>query len=323
MRYSRSRQLNLIKRAVECFFLKRPYCVSFEVTYSCNATCAHCHLGGPVNEKRAAPQEFGRLSREIKPLVAQISGGEPLLRRDLEEIIQEIKTPQGVPYVVVTTNGATLSRDRYKSLIQAGVDEFSLSLDYPDERHDAFRGIPGLFRRLENLVKSLPADRDKAIVLACVVQSDNYKDLIRIADLAKEWGVKLNFSTYTYLRTQDKKFLLNEKQREELKEIIRRLLDYKKQHGIVLTSEYVFENMVDFFRDEEIPDCRNGRKFFVINPDATLSPCGLILRDYQSRKEIINKFSKNNTCTYCYTSIRANSEKPLKYLLKDSLNAIK
>lgn len=323
MRYSRSRRMALIKRAASTHFFRRPYCVSFEVTHSCNAKCAHCHLGGPVNEKRASPQEFGKRSREIKPLVAQISGGEPLLRRDLEDIIREIKSPKGVPYVVVTTNGATLNRDRYDSLIQAGVDEFSLSLDYPDERHDEFRGVPGLFRRLEALIKGLPTDRDKAITFCCVVQSDNYKDLIRIADLAREWGVKLNFSTYTYLRTHDKKYILNEKQREELKEIIRQLLDYKKQHGVVLTSEYVFKHMVEFFRDEEVPDCRVGHKFLNINPDGTLSPCGLIIKDYKNRRELIKKFYKTNTCTYCYTSIRANSEKPLKYLLKDSLNAIR
>jgi len=297
--------------------------VSFEVTHSCNARCSHCHLGGAVDEQRASPQELGKRSRELKPLIAQISGGEPLLRRDLEEIIQEIKSPEGVPYVVVTTNGATLSRDRYESLIQAGADEFSLSLDYPDDRHDEFRGIPGLFRRLETLIKSLPSDRDKAITFCCVVQSDNYKDLLRIADIAKDWGVKLNFSTYTYLRTHNKKYLLNNTEREELKGIIRRLLDYKKQNGVVLSSDYVFKNMVEFFRDEEVPDCRTGRNFFNVNPNGTLSPCGLIIKDYRTRKELINKFSKTNTCTYCYTSIRANSEKPLKYLLKDSLNSIK
>jgi MoaA/NifB/PqqE/SkfB family radical SAM enzyme len=297
--------------------------VSFEVTHSCNAKCTHCHLGGPVNEKRASPQELGRRSREVKPLVAQISGGEPLLRRDLEDIIREIKSPQDVPYIILTTNGATLSRERYESLIQAGVDEFSLSLDYPDERHDEFRRIPGLFRRLETLTKSLPSGNDKAIVLSCVVQSDNYKDLINIAELARDWGVKLNFSTYTSLRTHDKKLLLNEKQREEFKEIIRRLLDYKKKHGVVLTSRYVFKRMVEFFRNQEAPHCRTGYNYLNVNPDGTLSPCGLIIKDYQNRKELIKNFSKNSTCTYCYTSLRANSEKPLRYLITDSLKAIK
>ncbi len=323
MRYSRTRRMALIKRAASCYFLRRPFCVSFEVTHSCNANCTHCHLGGAVNEKKAFPPELGRRSRKIKPLVAQISGGEPLLRRDLEDIIREIKSPQGVPYIVLTTNGTTLSRDRYDSLIQAGVDEFSLSIDYPDERHDEFRRIPGLFRRLETLTKSLPSDKDKAIVLSCVVQSENYKDLMNIAELARDWGVKLNFSAYTSLRTHDKKLLLNEKQCDEFEEIIRHLLDYKKKHGVVLTSKYVFKRIVEFFRDEEAPHCRTGHDFFNINPDGTLSPCGLIIKDYQNRKELIKNFSKNNTCKYCCTSIRANSEKPLKYLVKDSLNAIK
>lgn len=71
--------------------------------------------------------------------------------------------------------------------------------------------------------------------------------------------------------------------------------------------------MIDFFRKGYLPNCCTGKKFFNVNPDGTLSPCGLIITNYKSQKELIEKFVKNNNCGYCYTSIRANTEKLAKY----------
>ena len=319
---SLGRTISLAKRGIKNYFTKRPFCVSFEVTYRCNARCKHCHLGGTVNEQRAMPQRYGELCRELKPLVAQVSGGEPLLRRDLEQIIEALKIPNRPPYIIVTTNGVLLTKERYRSLREVGVDEFSLSLDYPDERHDEFRAVPGLFNRIRTLIKELSSENDKAITLSCVVQSDNFRDLIRMAELAREWNVKLNFSTYTPLRTHDKNYMLSSKELQEFKEIIKHLLDFKKKHKKILTSDYVFKNMVDFFNNGYIHNCRTGERFFNVNPDGTLSPCGLIITNYKSQKELNKRFSKNNTCIDCYTSIRANTEKPAKYLIKDSIKSI-
>lgn len=317
-----ARTISLAKRGIKNYFTKRPFCVSFEVTHNCNARCKHCHLGGPVDEEKATPQKYGELCQQIKPVIAQLSGGEPLLRRDLEQIVEALSNPNRAPYIVVTTNGALLTKERYLTLREAGVDEFSISLDYPDERHDEFRGIPGLFNRIRTLIKELSSENDKAITLCCVVQSDNFRDLIRMAELAREWNVILNFSTYTPLRTHDKSYMLSSEELQEFKEIIKRLLDFKKKNKNIFTSDYVFKNMINFFNDGYIPNCRTGERFFNVNPDGTLSPCGLIITNYKSPKELNKRFSKNSTCIYCYTSIRANTEKPAKYLIKDSIKSI-
>ena len=323
MNMSLGRTLSLATRGVANYFLKRPFCVSFEVTYSCNAHCKHCHLGGPVKDEiRATPEVFGLLSRRLKPVVAQVSGGEPLLRHDLEDIIKAIQRPQAAPYIVVTTNGALLTYQRYKSLRQAGVDEFSLSLDYPDERHDEFRGIPGLFNKIERLMEALSSERDKAITLSCVVQSDNFRDLLKLATQARKWGVKMNYSTYTWLRTNDKNYLIPRENLGEFKEVINQLLNFKKEYGTIYTSAYVFNKMIEFFEKQSLPGCRAGERFFVVNPDGGLSPCGLIIKRYKTPQEMKKHFKKINKCSFCYTSIRANSEKPANYLIKDSLKSL-
>lgn len=313
------RDLSLLARGIKNYLFGRPLCVSFEVTYACNARCRHCHLGGPVpDEKRADAATFGLLSRQLRPVVAQISGGEPLLRHDLEEIVKAIHQPERPPYIVLTTNAALLNRKKYESLRQAGVDEFSVSLDYPDDRHDDFRGIPGLFRKIEALIKELAPLDDKAITLSCVIQNDNFRDLLKMADLAKGWGVRINFSTYTWMRTNDKSFMLSPQNMNEFRHTIEELLRFKKNHGTIYTSDYIFRQMPAYFEQGELPNCRAGKRFFIVNPDGKLSPCGLIIRHYDSFKELKN-FVAENTCGTCFTSIRAGTERPARYLLLDNL----
>ena len=320
---SLGRTISLATRGLKNYFTKRPFCVSFEVTYRCNARCKHCHLGGTVNEERTTPQRYGELCRELKPLLAQVSGGEPLLRRDLEQIIEALKIPNRAPYIIVTTNGVLLTKERYRSLREAGVDEFSLSLDYPDERQDEFRAVPGLFNRIRTLIKELSSENDKAIILSCVVQSDNFRDLIRMAELAREWNVKMNFSTYTYLRTNDKGFMIPRHELIEFKDIIIQLLEFKRKYKNIISSDYTLKKMIEFFKEESFPNCRAGERFLVVNPDGTLSPCGLIIKKYKSQKEIKQDFMKNNNCVYCYTSLRANVERPEWYLVMDNIKALR
>lgn len=316
------RTLSLIKRGMRNYLSKKPFCVSFEVTYRCNARCRHCHLGGPVDERRATPRRFGEICRKLQPVVAQVSGGEPLLRKDLEQIIEAIRIPNKAPYIVVTTNGTLLTKQRYQRLRQSGVDEFSLSLDYPDERHDEFRRVPGLFKRIEKLVTDLESENCKAITLSCVVQKDNFRDLPQLAELARKWKIRINFSTYTWLRTGNKDYLLSNEDLIEFKEIVKRLLDYRKKNKNFFASEYIFKRMFEFFKKENIPNCRAGENFFVVNPDGTFSPCGLIIKKYKTQLEIKREFLQNNTCGYCNTSIRANTEKPIKYMIMDNIRSL-
>ena len=136
---------SLARRAVASYVLRRPWCASFELTHNCNARCHHCHRGERVTESLATPQRLLEICRELRPLVAILSGGEPLLRPDLLEIVRTLKAGCAPLRVFVNTNGALLTLPRFADLVDAGVDEVLVSLDYPDERHDAFRAIPGLF----------------------------------------------------------------------------------------------------------------------------------------------------------------------------------
>ena len=315
--------LSMANHGLKNYLGKKTFCVSFEVTYSCNAKCQHCHLGKIVlGDKRATPEEYAQRCQDLGPIVAQVSGGEPLLREDVEQIIRSLKNQAKVPYIVLTTNGSLLTREKYLSLREAGVDSFSLSFDYPDERHDTFRGVPGLFQKIVSLLEGLQDIPRKGIALSGVIQRDNFRELIKMAEFARKWDVKMNFSTYTWLRTQKREFMIPKEELPELAEMLERIRQHKKNYPTVVASDYVFKNIIEFFKNGAVNRCRAGQKFLVVNPDGTLSPCGLIIKNYNSRKDLLRDFLKTNTCGACYTSIRANTEKPVRYLIMDSLRSL-
>jgi MoaA/NifB/PqqE/SkfB family radical SAM enzyme len=316
---SLARNLAMARRGAANLLAKRPICVSFEVTHACNARCKHCHLGGQVEETRIEPRRYGELRRELRPLVALVSGGEPLLRSDLEDIIREIGQPNREPLIALTTNAALLTREKYYALRRAGVDEFSVSFDYPDERHDEFRGIPGLFRKIESLVRDLAENGECAITLSCVIQRDNFRDIPRLVETARDWGMLVNLSTYTWLRTGNKDYMLRKEDLPEFRRVLDSLSQFRKRHGTVTTSDYIFGKMVEYFTNGGLPNCLAGERFCIVNADGTLSPCGLIMRDYRSLENVQQRFSKSNACVDCYTSIRAGTERPLRYLITDNL----
>jgi len=198
-------------RGISNCILNRALSVSFEVTRSCNASCKHCHLKGSIlEEEQASAEDYAKRCCELKPyVVAMLSGGEPLLRKDLEKIIKALKEEGKAAYITVSTNGALLDKQRYDSLREAGIDLFSISFDYPDKLHDTFRGIPGLLSKILKLLKDIQHLEDNAITFCCVVQKDNYKDLPLIAEFARKWRVKLNLSTYTWLRTNRKEYMIS------------------------------------------------------------------------------------------------------------------
>jgi len=307
-----SRRLySLTKRGFGNMFSKKPLCVSFEITHACNAQCQHCHRGGPVDENRASPEDFARIYRELTPPTLQVSGGEPLLRDDVLDIIRALRQPDGTPYIILVSNASLLTPEGFRQANAAGVDAYSLSLDYPDDRHDEFRMIPGLFDHIKDLIGALtPAER-RMITLNCVIQSDNFRDAPALAALAKEWGVCMNYSPYTWLRTQDKGFVVAKEDLPELREIFRGLLEFQRRHGTVKPTASFLDNMVAFFDDKGIPGCRAGERFMVVNPDGTLSPCGLIITDFPNLEAMKEGFVKDNSCTACNTSIRSWTERPL------------
>jgi len=301
--------IGLVTRGIRSYITKRPIVVSYEITLSCNCNCRHCDLGGFIkNEKQIKPEEYGALTQRLKPLAAQISGGEPLLRKDIADIVKAIKQA-GVKYAILVTNGVLLNESNYLQLREAGVDQFSVSLDFPDERHDEFRRHPGLYKRLEQTLPRLAKFGFRDIILNTAITKANLKEILPLAKKASDWGVDISYSAYTALRTKNEDYCLdNGEDLGILRQSINELIMLKKQDTHLANPELTLRDTLKFFEQGYMPNCQAGIRFLVVMPDGSLVPCSLHRSKYTTRKEMIEKFSRTNRCGNCYVAIRSYSE---------------
>jgi len=301
--------IKLMTKAIRNYITSRPMVVSYEVTLSCNCNCRHCDLGGFIrDERQIKPEEYGDLTQRLKPLAAQISGGEPLLRRDIIDIVKAIKQA-GVQYAILVTNGVLLDESNYLQLREAGVNQFSVSLDFPDKRHDEFRQRPGLYKRLEQTLPRLARLGFRDIILNTAITKANVREVLPLAKKATEWGVGISYSAYTALRTGNKDYCLdNEEDLEILRQAINELIILRKQNPHLVNPEFTFRDTLRFFEQGCMPNCKAGVRFLVVMPDGSLVPCSLHRSKYTSQKEMIEKFSRTNRCGNCYVAIRSYTE---------------
>jgi MoaA/NifB/PqqE/SkfB family radical SAM enzyme len=302
--------LTRMGKGVRTYFTNSTMVVSYEVTLSCNCNCHHCDLGGYVeNEKQIGPEQYADVTRRLKPLVAQISGGEPLLRKDIAAIVRAIKQSDNVPHVILVTNGVLLNESNYLELREAGVSQFSVSLDFPDERHDEFRRRPGLYRRLEQNLPRLAELGFHDIVLNSAITRANLKDILPLAKKAAEWKVGMSYSAYTALRTDNPDYSIkDEHDLEILRGAMGELLSMKRRGFAIVNPDIVLKNITRFFERGYAPNCKAGTRFLIVMPDGNLVPCSLHRYKYSNRGEMIRDFSSTNRCGGCYVAIRSYSE---------------
>jgi MoaA/NifB/PqqE/SkfB family radical SAM enzyme len=312
--------IKLVKQGIHTYVTNRPMVVSYEVTLSCNCNCHHCDLGGLIkDEKQIGPDEYADMTRRLKPLVAQISGGEPLLRKDIAAIVKAIKQSDRIPYVILVTNGVLLNEGNYLELREAGVNQFSVSLDFPDERHDEFRRWPGLFRRLEQRLPRLAKLGFRDIILNTAITQANMREVLPLAKKATEWNLAISYSAYTALRTGNTGYCINNgEDLRVLRQAIDELIVLKRQGIRIANPEPVLRDTLRFFEQGYMPNCKAGIRFLIIMPDGSLVPCSLHRSKYTTQKEMADRFSRTNRCGGCYVAIRSYSEQSLLSHIRNS-----
>src|SRR5574341_915355 len=153
---------------------QKPLAVHFEVTLRCNARCGFCdYWKTPADARADEVNSFAAAARFFSPMFATFTGGEPTLRRDLEQLVTAVRANVQLCYITLLSHGGTMTLERARSLWAAGIDQFSFSLDYLDERHDAARGIPGLTAKILRTVAAMRQEQLGAIRFNTVIRSDN------------------------------------------------------------------------------------------------------------------------------------------------------
>jgi len=172
------------------------------VTDRCNFRCFYCL---PHGEPPIAPKEQMLSYEEIEYICGifvelgiekiRLTGGEPMMRRDIEQIIYklaQLKT-RGLRDLALTTNGYFLPH-RAQSLKDAGLDRITISLD--SLKSDVFKrmtGVDVLDRVLQGIAAAKSAGLQPIKINAVIVRGHNEEEVADFAAFAREHDVKMRF----------------------------------------------------------------------------------------------------------------------------------
>ncbi len=290
---------------------RRPVLVHFEVTLRCNAHCGFCDYWKTDPSARADElASYADAARYFNPMLVTFTGGEPTLRRDLEAIVAEVHRAISLKYITLITHGAMLSPERAASLWAAGVNQFNISLDYLDERHDDARGIPGLAARILANIPAMQARGIDNIRFNTVIKNDNLDHVLAIARTAESLGVGVNFSVYTDAKNGNRDHLIGHEQMQGVEHVVRDLLALKcRRRGIITNSDYYLEQIPRYLRGEMREPCRSGIRTIHIDPSGHVKRCPDFPTDFHWRD--FTQY-KPIDCNACYYACRGEAQAPLR-----------
>lgn len=269
--------------------------IAWEVTRSCNLACKHCRA-----EAHPEPYEGELSTAEAKALIDTFpeagspiiifTGGEPLMRHDLFELIPYAKS-KGLR-CVLAPNGTLLTAENAARIKEAGIERCSISIDAPDAAgHDAFRGVAGAFeasmRGIEHL-KSVGLE----FQINTTVTKDNlhqFKDIFQLAEKlgASAWHIFLLVPTGRAAELGAQIISA-----EEYEEVLNWFYDFRKTTSMQLKAtcaphyhrilrqrakaEGVPVNFETFGLDAVSRGCLGGVGFCFISHSGIVQPCGYL-----------------------------------------------
>ena len=169
---------------------KKPVVV-WNVSRRCNLRCVHCY-----SQSRNIDYENELTTAEAKALLEDLgefgtpvilfSGGEPLMREDLTELIAHAKK-QGLR-AVISTNGTLITKEKAIELRELGLSYVGISMDGLQEIHDKFRGVEGAFDMALQGIRNCIAGEIK-VGLRFTINKRNVEDIPGIFDLIEKENI--------------------------------------------------------------------------------------------------------------------------------------
>jgi MoaA/NifB/PqqE/SkfB family radical SAM enzyme len=263
--------------------------VELAITFKCQAKCDFCYSDTLYDKSRSnlTLQEIKELWKECRKLGVihiNLTGGEPMMRPDWDEIIQVLSPKSSI--VSMVTNGHLLNEKNVLKAKKSGLRYLQVSIDSANpETHDRSRKIEGLFKTALNGVR-LAKKHGIAVSLSTVVTNENAKDgelqkVIQLAEREKVF-VLLNLAAMAGKWQENKKIVLD----GESKRIVTQLRN----------NPYVRQNTMYNFRLKE--GCPAGLEKVYVTSYGDVTPCTLTHISYgnirnKSFTSIVTEMRKN------------------------------
>lgn len=262
-----------------------PIKAEWEVINTCNAKCLTClHWKEKADSKILSTSEGKNLIQQLARsglLNLYFTGGEPLLRKDLTELLSYAKK-YGLSTALVT-NGLLISERRARELVNAKLDTIYISIDAAEaDLNDEIRGLNGYFdlalAAIDNL-KSMRRNANPKIFIKATISNKNVDQLVRLAELANTKGIDgFSFQLAQILENAnfifDESLLLDQQNRNVFLEQLELLL---KDFSHLLTGSFEYYQALQEYIEnpESLQKYRSisGFSFAQIDPYGKIFTC--------------------------------------------------
>lgn len=257
------------------------------ITDRCNLQCSMCGVWERYESdsgvEELSTKEWKAVIRsavKLRTVLLSITGGEPLLRPDLFEIIRYARQ-RGIA-VHLCSNGTMLNHQNVNQLRESGVNTVSISVESTvPEIHDSLRGV-GTF---EKAIRGIRLLRENApsikISINFVITPENFRNMSEMIPFAEMLGVhQVKFAPlHTNLQHKKKHWedfpylIFKEKDLDDLEDEVRRLIHRAKKSKLYTTSMRFLDGVTSLYRSPHKFRCYAGYATCIINSVGMIAPC--------------------------------------------------
>ena len=289
---------------------KSPVLAGHKLLYRCNLECQMCPFWRREDEPLLQlPDEVRIMDALARAGVSFLGfeGGEPLLRRDVGEILREAHARF---HTSLVTNGWLLE-NRVEE-IAPYLDLLFVSLDGIGETHDRLRGIP---RSFERAVRGMRASRSEVpTIISHTVTRDNLDHAERVVELAERLDVALTVQVAYDYRTAEPM----SPERERLRPVIERLRDLRKSGAPLLESVDYFDAILGSWYGGRPWRCKPWLTVNIDPSGRVVLPC-YVLHDYQGELPVWEVDLRKLWNSFDWTSYESCNRCALACYLEPSL----
>jgi radical SAM protein with 4Fe4S-binding SPASM domain len=252
--------------------MRSPIRIDLALTYRCNNNCSHCYAGGPHETKELTTAQWKQVIKKADdfevPNVA-FTGGESLLRDDLEELIAYA---QGLNIVTgLITNGRLLTKERVASLKKAGLDYVQITIESPDPAvHNRMCGADSFEEAVAGIKNSV---NELFITTNTTITRLNYQTIKDLVPFLHTLGVQ-KFGLNAIIRAgkgENADGLTPEELKELLPEVITKANEFGLEFIWYTPTKYHQLNPMEMGLG--IKACSAARITLAVEPDGSVLPC--------------------------------------------------
>ncbi len=182
--------------------IEMPSMVTFVVTWRCNLRCFMCDVWKKTDHDDMTPDEAKAIFKQMPKLDSlRLTGGEPFLRRDFQELVERILEVSEPTVLHVTTAGVMYERIvEFVKAVGSPKLHIKMSIDAVGDRHDEIRGYRGLYNKSLRTLRTLAELRPKYGYYLGVNQTltdKNWDQIVPLREAMAELGVSIHYAIAT------------------------------------------------------------------------------------------------------------------------------